>query len=630
MSVAARMTPFQPRPAAGESWRWLPSRHMSPSAADPSETTAPPRPGARELLGRYVPITAWAPSYPRAWLGKDIASGITSWAVMVPVALAYAELAGVPASIGLVTATAGLTAYAILGTSRHAKVTTSSTMAVMSASVVAPAAGGDEATYLALTAMLALMVGAMLLVAGLLKLGFLSEFLAKPVITGFIVGLAITIVVGQLPKLFGVPGTSGNVFDQLRGLAEELSALAGNMPTSNLVGLALGLAAMILILVLRRVDRRIPGPLIAVIGAIVLASVLGLADEGLAVVGDIAVGFPTPSLPGVGLGDLAYLATGAAGIVFLALAESISASRAFANRHGYRIDPDQELVALGGANLSSGLFGGFTVDASVSSMATGEAAGNKSQAASLVTAFGLLLTMLLLAPLFTNLPQAILAAIIITSVISLVDFAEWKRYIAWRRTDAMLAVIAALGVISTDVLTGLIIAAMVSVVILLFSASRPAVATLGRLRGSHGRFVDIDRDAEARPIEGLLIMRLDTPLYYFNATAVSDQVLAAVDTSETAPRAVLLDIEATIELDVTTSDALYELVGSLEDRGSRLVIVHAKGTVRDRTARVGLTERLGVAGMYPTEQVAIEALAALDEGDHESDSGGEDDGAGQD
>ena len=188
----------------------------------------------RSVLGRYVPITDWLPRYPRAWLGKDIAAGITSWAVMVPVAMAYAELAGVPAGVGLVTATAGLTAYAVLGTSRHAKVTTSSTMAVMSASVVAPAAGGDAATYVAMTAMLAIIVGLYLIAAGILKLGFLAEFLAKPVITGFIVGLAITIAVGQLPKLFGVPGTDGNVIDQL-------VHFVGELPETNLISLALGL-----------------------------------------------------------------------------------------------------------------------------------------------------------------------------------------------------------------------------------------------------------------------------------------------------------------------------------------------------------------------------------------------------
>jgi high affinity sulfate transporter 1 len=593
---------------------------MSPTSPD-ATTTAKPRPSPRQLLARYVPITSWLPSYPRAWLGKDIAAGITSWAVMVPVAMAYAELAGVPAGIGLITATAALTVYALLGTSRHAKVTTSSTMAVMSASVVAPAAGGDEATYLAMTAMLAIIVGVYLFVAGLLKLGFLSEFLAKPVITGFIVGLAITIAVGQLPKLFGVDGGEGNVF-------EQLAHFVGELPNTYVPGLALGVAGMIVILVARAIDRRIPGPLIAVIGAILISATFDLAAEGLAVVGDISADLSAPGLPRLGLGDIGYLAAGAAGIFFLAMAESISASRAFANRHGYRIDADQELVALGGSNLGSGLMGGFAVDASVSSMATGEAAGNQSQLSSLVIAALLLLTIVLLSPLFADLPQSILAAVIITSVISVVDFAEWRRYIQWRRTDAALAFIAALGVVSTDVLTGLIIAALVSVVILLYSASRPAMARLGRLPDDHDHFVDSERNPDAEAVEGLLLLRLDTPLYYFNATAVSDRVLQAVDAEPQPPRGVLLDIEATIELDVTTSDALYGLVGALEDRGTRLVIVHAKGTVRDRMRKVGLIERLGPRGMYPSERIAVEALNEAEQAEEadEGNAGGEEPG----
>ena len=556
---------------------------------------------APSLLHRYVPITAWLRTYPREWLGKDIVAGITSWAVMVPVALAYAELAGVPASVGLITATAGLTAYAVLGTSRHAKVTTSSTMAVMSASVVAPAAGGDMATYVAMTAMLAILVGAMLVAAGALRLGFLAEFLAKPVITGFVVGLALTIAIGQLPKLFGVDGSEGNFF-------EQLAHFLGQLPETYVPGLVIGVAAMLLIIALRRIDRRIPGPLIAVAGATLLSAGLDLEREGLAVVGEITAGLQAPSMPDVSLRDIAYLATGAAGLMFLALGESLAADRAFANRHRYQIDADQELIALGGSNLASGTMGGFAVDNSVSSMATGEAAGNKTQLASLVTAGGMLLTIVLLAWMFEDLPQVILAAVIITSVINLVDIREWQRYVAWRRTDALLAAIAASGVLITDVLTGLLIAAMVSVVILLFTASKPAIARLGRQPEPLGRFVDVERNPEAEELDDLLILRLDTPIYYFNSTAVTDLVTTTVDAMDQVPRAVLLDIEATIELDVTTSDAIHELSGTLEDRGSQLVIVHAKGNVRDRMRKVGLIERLGATGMYPSERIAVEAL----------------------
>ncbi len=553
------------------------------------------------LLNRYVPITSWLPRYPRGWLGADITAGITSWAVMVPVAMAYAELAGVPAGVGLLTATAGLMVYALLGTSRHAKITTSSTMAVMSASVVAPIALGDTSTYLAMTAMLAIMVGVLLLAAGLLRLGFLAEFLAKPVITGFIVGLAITIVVGQLPKLFGVQGSSGNVFEQGLNLIDQL-------PDTNLASLLLGTAAMVLILVLRHIDRRIPGPLIAVAVAILLSNALDLSQGGVSVVGNIAARLTAPSVPSVGIGDITFLAAGAAGLMFLALAESLAATRSFANRHHYHVDPDQELIALGGSNLASGVMGGFAVDASVSSMATGEAAGNKSQLASMVTAGGMLLTILILAPLFVELPQTILAAVIITSVVSLVDFDEWRRYIAWRKTDALLAVVAAFGVIATDVLAGLIIAGFFSIVILLYTASQPAMARLGRLPGPGGRFVDADRASEAEEVQDILMLRLDTPLYYFNATAVGDRVVRDVDARTVPPRAVLLDLEATAELDVTAADALFELLSSLDSRGVRLVIVHAKGKVRDRMRKVGLIEELGPTGMYPSERVAVEAL----------------------
>ncbi len=454
-----------------------------------------------------------------------------------------------------------------------------------------------------MTAMLAIMVGVLLLAAGLLRLGFLAEFLARPVITGFIVGLAITIVVGQLPKLFGVAGSSGNVF--------ERAHLIDMLPDTNAASLLRGSAAMVLILVLRRIDRRIPGPLFAVAVAIVLSNALDLADDGVSVVGNVAARLAAPSVPSVGIGDITFLAAGATGLMFLALAESLAATRSFANRHHYHIDPDQELVALGGANLASGVMGSFAVDASVSSMATGEAAGNRTQLASLVTAGGMLLTILALAPLFVELPQTILAAVIITSVVSLVDFDEWRRYIAWRKTDALLAVVAAFGVIATDVLVGLIIAGFFSIVILLYTASQPAIARLGRLPGRGGRFVDADRAPEAEEVDGILMLRLDTPLYYFNATAVGERVVRDVDARTVLPRVVLLDIQATAELDVTAADALFELLSSLDGRGVRLVIVHAKGKVRDRLRKVGLIEELGPAGMYPSERVAVEALTEI-------------------
>ena len=443
---------------------------------------------------RFLPILGWLPRYDRGDLGPDLVAGVTTWGVMVPVALAYASLAGLPPEYGLITAFAALAAYAVFGTSRHLRVTTSSTMAIMSVSLVTPLAAGDADRFLALTAALALVVGGLLLIAGVARLGFISEFLAKPVVTGFIMGVAITIIVGQLPKLLGIPGSSGSVLDQLRSLASHLSEVDG-------LTMLIGVGALLLILVLRVVDRRIPGAFIAMVLGIGLVTALGLAQQGVAVVGEVATVMPSLGLPHIGLGDLTYLVTGAAGIVFLAVGESLGAARSFAVRHHYAIDGDQELVALGAANVSSGLFGGFIVDASLSQSATAEAAGTRTQLSGLVTAGLVLATALLLAPLFESLPWAVLAAIVIASVLSLIDLDEVRRYWAWRRADAILAVAALIGVATTDVLLGLLIAVLLSLLMLLLRASRPDVVSLGRLPGDRELYADLERNpaAEASP-----------------------------------------------------------------------------------------------------------------------------------
>ncbi len=556
----------------------------------------------RTLVGRYVPITRWAPTYPREWLRVDLVSSLTSWGVMVPVALAYAGLAGMPASVGIVTAMVALAAYAVLGSSRHLKVTTSSTMAVMSVSVVAPLAAGDPVAFIGLTATLACIVGGLLIAAGFLRLGFLSEFLAKPVVTGFILGVSITIIVGQLPKVFGVAGVSGTVLDQLISFAGQLSSV-------DPWDLVLGAGALVLILVLRRIDRRIPAPLVALVISIPLVIIFDLGAKGVAIVGPVPTGIPLPSIPAFEVRDLAFLFAGAAGIVFLALGESIGSARAFAGRHGYRIDADQELIALGASNLSAGLFGGFAVDASLSQTATGEVAGNRTQLASLATAALLLATALFLAPVFQNLPQAVLGAIVIASVLGLIDASELMRYVNQRRTDFLLAVIAFVGVLGTTVLIGLVVAALMSVVILLYRASQPALVTLGKPPDPPDRYVDVSRTPTAAAVPGLLILRLDTPLYYFNASEVETRVLRLV--REAAPQAqiVVLDIGATHDLDVTTGDMLLELLRSLRQQGVELALAQAKGAVRDRMRKTGLMQELGRHQVYPTVDAAVRDLS---------------------
>jgi SulP family sulfate permease len=510
---------------------------------------------------------------------------------MVPVALAYAGLAGVPPELGLVTAFTALAAYAVFGTSRHLKVTVSSTMAVMSASVVAGLAGGDATLYVALTAALALMVGGMLVAAGIAKLGFISDFLTKSVVTGFIFGLAITIIIGQLPKILGVPSLSGS-------LPEQVVQLIGYIPDTNPYTLAVGLTALVLILVLRRVSRKIPGPLIALVLGILAVSLLGLEAYEVSVVGDVATGLPLPSIPMVPLTTIPYLALGAAGIVFLAVGESVGAGRAYAARHHYEIDPDQEMLALGAANLTSGLFGGFSTDASLSQTATAETAGAKSQLASLITSGLILATAVLLAPLFQNLPNAVLGAIVITAVLSLMDVGELRRYWAWRRTDFVIAIAAMVGVLLTTVLIGMLLAVMLSVMFVLYKASRPYVAALGRMPGHRGTFGDLTRHPDAELIPRLVIIRLDAPLYFFNANVAKKQILDLVAAQQPEPRGVLIDLAATADLDVTAADMLAGLITDLHANSIEVLLAQVKGRVRDRLLRTGVMTELGEDRVY--------------------------------
>ena len=434
-------------------------------------------------------------------------------------------------------------------------------------------------------------------------------------VTGFIFGLAITIVIGQIPKLMGVPSGSGSVPDQLRQIVAEV-------PDTNPYTLAIGLASLAVILVLRVISRRIPGPLIALLLGLAAVPLFNLQAHGVSVVGEVATGLPSLSIPFVPISTIPVLGLGAVGIVFLAVGESVGSGRAFASRHHYEIDADQELLALGAANLSTGLFGGFTTDASLSQTATAEAAGAKSQVASIVTAALILATAVFLAPAFANLPNAVLGAIVIAASLSLMDVAEMRRYWAWRRTDFMIALVALIGVVMTTVLTGLAIAVLLSVAFLLYRASRPYVASLGRMPGYRSTFGDLLRHPDAEPIPGLLVVRLDAPLYFFNANVARTQIRDLLRARQPAPRGLLIDLAATADLDVTTTDMLFELVADLEAQSIEVMLAQVKGSVRDRLRRTGLMTKIGEDRLYLSLGSAVtdfqrrwpaEAIAAADD-----------------
>jgi high affinity sulfate transporter 1 len=552
----------------------------------------------RQQLGRYAPIAAWLPKYPRDLLRSDLISGVTVWGVMVPVAMAYAQMAGAPPEAGLYAAFAALLAYAVFGTSRHLKVTASSTMAAMSAAVVAAMAGGDVERYLALTAALALTVGVLLLLAGIARLGFISDFLSKSVVTGFVFGLAITIAVGQLPKLFGVPAVSGNTFEQLAGLIAELDQ-------TNPWTLILGAVSLALIFLIKRLAPRIPAGLVALVLGILAVTIFNLDEKGVSIVGAIPTGLPMPGLPDISLHDLPYLITGAVGIVFLAVGESLGAARAFAAKYRYEIDPDQELIALGAANINAGLFQGFTVDASLSSTATADEAGARTQISSIVTALLIIVTVVALAPLFHNLPNAVLGAIVIASVVGLMNVAELKRYYASNRIDFALAMVALLGVITTDVLTGLVIAVFLSLIIILYRASRPYMAVLGKVPGQRAAYGDIARHPENLVIPGLLIVRLDAALYFLNANVARRQLLDLIASSQPAPSTVLFDLGASADLDIASLDMLKHLVVELDEIGVDVLLAHVHGSVRDRLRQTSVMTEIGEDRIYLSVAAAV-------------------------
>ena len=561
-------------------------------------TSPAPSRSLQGFLVRWLPILGWLPTYPRDFLRSDFVSGVTVWAVMVPVAMAYAQMAGAPPQTGLYAAFAALLAYAIFGTSRHLKVTASSTMAVMSAAVVAAVAGGDSDKYLALTAALALTVGVLLLLAGIARLGFISDFLSKSVVTGFVFGLAITIAIGQLPKLFGVPATSGDSFQQLAGFIAELDQ-------TNPWTLIIGAGALALIFLIKRFYPRIPSGLVVLIIGILAVTIFELDQKGVSIVGAIPMGFPRPGLPDISVTDLPYLIAGAVGIVFLAVGESLGSARAFAAKYRYEINPDQELLALGAANLSAGLFQGLTVDASLSSTATADEAGARTQLSSIVTAVLIIVTVIALAPLFHNLPNAVLGAIVIASVIGLMDVAELRRYYASSRVDFVLATVALFGVISTDVLTGLIIAVFLSLVIILYRASRPGMAVLGKVPGQEAAYGDLVRHPENILVPGALILRLDAPLYFLNANVARGQILDLISASQPAPVAVIFDLGGSADLDIASLDMLKNLVVELDEIGIAVLLAQVRGGVRDRLRQAGLMAEIGEDRIYLSVAAAV-------------------------
>lgn len=551
----------------------------------------------------YVPAAQWLPDYDRSWLRRDVLAGLAVWAVLVPQALAYGSLAGLRPEHGLYAAALPLLVYALLGTSRQMSVGPGSAVAILVASTVAPLAAGDPERYIALAAALALLVGLVLIVAGAVGLGFISEFFAKPVLTGFVAGLAVVIIVGQAPKLFGLQVDGGNVLDETIDLVRAL-------PDANGATVIVGLGSLLLLLALNRfAPRRTPSSLITLVVAIAVSSVLDLEAEGVAVIGDVARGLPNLGFPSVGLADIGELLLGAVAIGVVAFAESIATARSFASKHGYEVDANQELIAVGGANLGAGFSQGFAVDGSLSRSASADEAGQKTQVGGLTTFVLLIATLIALMPLFRNLPDATLGALIIVGVLGLIDIGEFRRLYRLDRSDFGLAVVAFGGVLVFGTIGGLFLAVIASLADLTYRAYRPQAAVLGYGDTTDTeedyRFRDIARHPEYQAFPGLVMYRFGNELFFANARYFSDQVLSLAHAGDLPATEVLVDAGAITYIDTTAQDMLAELVEKLCDDDVRFSLARVTGPARDILQRSGLEELIGTDAIYPTLRAGV-------------------------
>ena len=554
---------------------------------------------------RFVPISVWLTGYQRGFLLPDLIAALTVWALMVPEAMAYASIAGMPPETGLYAALVAPLAYAFFGTSRHLNVGPSSTVAVLSLSIVAGLAAGEGPTaFFALTAGLAILTGVLFVIAGLARLGFLADFMSRPVLDGFIVGLAMTIAAGQLHKLFGIHAVGDNFFG-------DIAAVIANLDETVGATLAIGAASLLSLFLLEKVIPRIPAALVVTAFAIIVTSAFDLMDRGVIVIGEIPAAVPSLAWPDLAFEQWASLIPGAIAIVVVGFAESVAAARSYARKYGYQVDADQEMIALGAANAATGLVGAFVVDGSLSKTAAADQAGQRTQLASLMLAVAVLVTILFLTGLFEMLPEATLGAIVIHAVWHLIDFERVNRHWRVRHDDFWAGLAALLGVLVFDILLGLIIAIAVSFILLLARATRPHSAILGRVAkvGSDDiAFQDVGRHPEAETFPGLLIFRFDADLFFANASVFAERVRAAVDAADPPPRVVLIDAESVSEIDTTALMVLRELRAELEDAGIRIWVARLKTGLDEMTSRLGDVEPVP---SYTTVRAAVAAFQAL-------------------
>jgi high affinity sulfate transporter 1 len=543
--------------------------------------------------------------YRGAWLRKDLIAGVVLTALLVPQGMAYAELAGLPSITGLYTSITCLFAYAVFGPSRILVLGPDSSLGPMIAATILPlvAAGGDPDRAVALASMLALMTAAVMIIAGLTGLGFVAELLSKPTMIGYMNGLALTIIIGQLPKLLGFSVDADGLLGEVAGFVQGV-AHGEVVPAAA----AIGIGGIVVILAFQRLLPKVPAVLVMVVLAIAVSGLLNLGEQGVSLVGVLPQGFPPLTLPSINWSDVGPLVAGALAIALVSLADTISTASSFAERSGQEVRGNQEMIGIGAANLAAGLFQGFPVSTSASRTAVAERAGARSQLTGVVGAALIIVMILFLPGLFRDLPQAALAAVVITAAISLADLPATARLWHQRKVEFSLSIVAFLGVALLGVLPGIAIAVGLSILNVFRRAWRPYQTTLGLVTDLAG-YHDVRSYPDGWRLPGLVIYRFDAPVFFANAKFFRDRILALAR-SEPAPHWIVVAAEPITDVDTTAADAFLELDRILDERGQRLVLAELKDPVRRKIERYGLAEKIEPQHFFPTVESAVAAFRA--------------------
>ncbi|MCP1417530.1 high affinity sulfate transporter 1 [Pseudomonas laurylsulfativorans] len=553
---------------------------------------------------RWLPGLGVLREYQWAWLRDDIVAGLVLTTMLVPVGIAYAVASGVPGIYGLYATIVPLLFYALFGPSRILVMGPDSSLVAVILAVIIPLSGGDPQRAVALAGMMAIVSGAVCILAGMARLGFITELLSKPIRYGYMNGIALTVLISQLPKLFGFSIESDG---PLRNIAAIISALMEgkiNWTTFMVGGLTLAV-----ILLLKRWPR-LPGILIAVVGATVAVGVLDLATRaGVSVLGSLPQGLPGFAIPWITRADIVPVLIGGCAVALVSFADTSVLSRVYAARTRTYVNPNQEMVGLGIANLAAGFFQGFPISSSSSRTPVAEAAGAKTQMTGVVGALAVALLLLVAPDLLQHLPSSALAAVVIASAIGLIEITDLRRIYRIQRWECWLSIVCTVGVAVFGAIEGIGLAIVIAIIEFLWDAWRPYSAVLGRADGVKG-YHDIKRYPDARLIPGLVLFRWDAPLFFANAELFSDRVLDAVAASPTPVRWLVVAAEPVTSVDVTSADMLAELDDRLHAAGIELCFAEMKDPVKDKLKRFGLFARLGETAFFPTIGTAVDGYVA--------------------